>query len=194
MKLIVGLGNPGEKYKLNRHNVGFLVLEELRNKITKFQITNNKQISNLNFQLNKKLQAEIVKTDDLILAKPVTFMNRSGESVSSLATYYKLPTTNIYIIYDDLDIMLGEYKIVKGKGPREHKGLLSIYDSIGSKNFWHIRVGIENRKKMENGKWKMENRVSGEDYVLMNFTEEEMNIVQDVVEEIADRLLELIKE
>jgi peptidyl-tRNA hydrolase, PTH1 family len=184
MKLIVGLGNPGEKYKGTRHNIGFLTLDELKTKIINYHVSISNQNLNLNFQINKRLKSEVVKIDNIILAKPITFMNDSGLAVSSLTSYYKIHTDDIYIVHDDLDIRLGDYKFQKGKGPREHNGLLSIYEKLGTSDFWHVRIGVDNRKS--------HNRVPGEDYVLQKFSDGEMNLVNEVIDEATQELLGLI--
>jgi peptidyl-tRNA hydrolase, PTH1 family len=182
MKLIVGLGNPGEKYKNTRHNVGWRVLDTLALKIsnTKLQITNEAQ--NSKFKTEKKFNAEIIKINDLILAKPQTFMNSSGVAVKSLTTFYKLPTANIYIIHDDLDIPLGKYKIQFGKGPELHYGVKSIEEELGTKEFWRVRVGIDNRDP--------ENRIHGEIYTLQEFSEEEKIILGSIIQNIITEMVE----
>lgn len=193
MKLVVGLGNPGDKYRLNRHNAGFMVVDELAKRLSKidpqapaeWNYSKKADAMHLNFRINEE-QVELVK--------PQTFMNETGRSVAYAANKHKIVKENIYVVHDDLDIRLGEYKITKGKGPRDHKGLLDIYQKLGSKDLWHIRVGIENRGKMENGEWKMEKSIPGEDYVLMNFSEIEMVEVERVINEINDRLIELLLE
>lgn len=138
MKLMVGLGNPGEKYQNNRHNVGFWVVDSL-----------------------KKL-----KLAGVVLLKPQTFMNRSGIEVKKLVKKYPLDKNELYVIHDDLDIELGKYKISLAKGPKVHNGLQSIYQQLGTKDFWHVRVGIDNREATGYTS-------SGEDYVLQNFRPEE---------------------
>lgn len=191
MKLFVGLGNPGKKYEKTRHNVGWMVLEALASKITNFQLPISNQIPNSNFQFQKQYNADILKVGNIILAKPQTFMNDSGVAVSSLATFYKLPATNIYIIHDDLDIKLGDYKIQKGKGPKVHNGVNSVEEELGKKDFWRVRVGIENRGNSANitniandGK----GRISGEVYTLQDFEEEELETLDEVIEEVISKL------
>lgn len=180
MKLIVGLGNPGGEYKNTRHNTGFLVLEKLKTEITnsKSQITN--------FQTEKKHRAETFKLGSLILAKPTTFMNESGIAVSSLYKFYKISNSDLYVIHDDLDIKLGEYKIQLGKGPKIHNGLLSIYEKLGTNTFWHVRVGIENREM--NGTSK----ISGEAFVLQDFSETEKSLINDVIDKAVSEMLGLL--
>jgi len=185
MRLIVGLGNPGERYNGTRHNTGFLVVEKLKNEIpnSKFQITN--QIQNINFQLEDKFSAEIFRLGKLILAKPQTFMNESGEAVFKIAAFYKIKQNDLYVVHDDLDIKLGEYKIQKGVGPRLHYGIQSIENKIGSKDFWRVRIGVDNRGS--------ENRTDGEKYVLQRFTEEERVILNEVIKKVVDNLSNIIQ-
>lgn len=184
MKLIVGLGNPEKRYAKTRHNVGFMVLDSLASRIINDQSPNFKQILNSNFQFQKKLDSEVLKYDDLVLAKPQTMMNDSGKAVAKLATFYKLQTSDIYIAHDDLDIKLGEYKITKRKGPKEHKGLLGVYEKLGTKDFWHVRVGVDNRSA--------DNRIPGEDYVLQDFKKDEREVINKVVSEVSDKLMTIV--
>ncbi len=150
MKLIIGLGNPGEKYKNNRHNVGYIVIDSLTGKVK-----------------NTKL----FKSDK--------FMNDSGNSVKKLTDKYLSATKDLYVVHDDLDIRLGEYKIQFAKGPKVHNGLNDIYDKLGTNEFWHIRMGVDNREP--------DNRTPGEEYVLMDFTKEEQNILSKVIEQIVNQ-------
>ena len=156
MKLIVGLGNPGEKYRNNRHNVGHMVVDGLE---------------------KRKLPKNVV------VKKTGVFMNNSGSVIRRLINRYSLNINYLYVIHDDLDINLGEYKIQKGKGPKDHKGLNSIYDALGSKDFWHVRIGVDNRDPQD--------RIPGEDYVLQNFNQEELDKVNVVIEEICKKLVTL---
>lgn len=167
MKLIIGLGNPGEKYKNNRHNVGYIVIDVLE---------------------------KAGLSDGTVAKKTNVFMNNSGEAVKQLVTRYLVtgdskrktshePTSyeSLYIIHDDLDIPLGQYKIQKGKGPKLHYGIQSIDKTLGTGRYWRVRVGVDNRTP--------ENRVPGEKYVLEDFTKEEKKTLDDVVKKIIDKLL-----
>lgn len=184
MKLIVGLGNIGKRYENDRHNMGFVVIDALVSKISEPEFQNYKQRQNTKLKTRNKFDSKIFEFDGLILIKPQTMMNSSGKAVSQVANYYKIEGDQIYVIYDDLDIRLGEYKIQKGKGPKDHKGLLSIYEELGREDFWHIRIGIDNRD--------LNNRVPGEDYVLMIFSDEELRVIQNVMEKVISELLSLI--
>ncbi len=115
MNLIVGLGNPGKKYKNTRHNIGFKIIEALKKEVSK---------------------------DKVILLKPQTFMNNSGKPVKKLINKYKIPISNLIVIHDDIDISFGNIKISYGASSAGHKGVQSIIDELNSKDFTRIRVGI----------------------------------------------------
>ena len=145
MKLIVGLGNPGKKYEGTRHNLGFRVIDEL--------------------------EKESVK--NAVLFKPDTFMNNSGKAVKEKAGYHKLKPEDIWIIHDDIDLPLVEFKISKGQCSAVHKGVQSIIDELGTKDFNRIRLGI----CPESGKPD-----NVEDFVLQKFTKEEEKIVKEIID------------
>lgn len=148
MKLIIGLGNPGKRYSRTRHNVGFMILDELKEALIK-----DCQIND--WELSKKFNAEIcgctLNNEKIILARPMTFMNASGQAVQLLAHYYKITPRDILVIHDDKDIKLGEIKIQSDRGDAGHNGIKSIIEHIGSKDFTRVRVGIasENENKMK---------------------------------------------
>lgn len=179
MKLVVGLGNPGKVYEGTRHNVGFVVVDSLSQ--------GKKWIE------DKKRKHKFVEKGDLVLVKPLTFMNASGSSVKSILGKYKdIKTKDIFIIHDDLDLEIGKYKIQKGRGPRDHGGLNSIYKHLGTKDFWHIRVGVDGRGKKKTIKIAnfsfdfKPKRIPGEKYVLGKFTEEEKGIIERVSKEVIE--------
>jgi PTH1 family peptidyl-tRNA hydrolase len=209
MKLIIGLGNPGDKYKNNRHNIGFMFVDyivnelvSLRvNELNKYQILNiknQKYISNIkNFEYEKKLQSDIFKVningESIILAKPQTFMNKSGLAVKKLISNYKLQISNLYVVHDDLDIPLGKFKIQKGVGPKLHNGVESIEKELGTKDFWRVRMGIDNRQQRLT-KYLCDDRlidnkqtgwVDGETYVLQDFTKEEKEMIGKVFKKVS---------
>jgi PTH1 family peptidyl-tRNA hydrolase len=154
MKLIVGLGNPGEEYKNTRHNIGFLVLDELQ-------------------------KTKLPK--DLVLRKSDVFMNNSGSFVKKLTDKYKLDLSGLYIIHDDLDIKLGEHKIQFGRGPKDHNGLKSVDESLRTDQYWHVRIGVDNRPE--------DGRPMGEEYVLQNFTPEEREVLDKTIKEVCHKLI-----
>jgi len=147
MIAIVGLGNVGEKFNKTRHNAGFIFLDELK-----------KELNFDEFKFEKKFNALISKDSDLILVKPQTMMNLSGESVSEIVNFYKIDNYDLIIVHDDLDVFWGEYKLQFAKGPKVHNGILSIEEKLKT-DFWRVRIGVDNRGG--------ERLVSGEDYVLL---------------------------
>ncbi len=177
MFCIIGLGNPGEKYKNNRHNVGFQFIDYLI-----------ESLKNPNFKIQNAFLSRIYHLGSrILLVQPQTFMNRSGEAVKKIIRNWKLEIGNLVVIHDDLDIPLGKFKIQKGKGPQLHNGLESIEQHLKTKDFWRVRVGIDNRKKndekiyhLSNGRGKddLANKwINGETYVLEDFTEDEKKLL-----------------
>lgn len=162
MKLIVGLGNPGIKYKKTRHNLGFRVIDELAEK---FQSAFNAEI------YEKK-----IKNQKIILAKPQTFMNNSGTSVKSIFDYYKIPIEDILVVHDDIDLPLGEIKVQQGRGAAGHKGVQSIIDSLGSKDFIRMRIGIRPAQA---------EAIDTEKFVLQKFTPEEEKVIEQKIKQAA---------
>lgn len=144
MKLIVGLGNPGKRYEKTRHNAGFLLLDMLATHYSFSQ-----------WSLSKKFNAEIaegmIAEQKIILAKPMTFMNNSGQSVGLISQFYKLTAIDVLVIHDDKDIVIGKTKIQTDRGHAGHNGIKSIIDNLGTKDFTRIRVGIaaEETKRMK---------------------------------------------
>jgi len=203
MKVIIGLGNPGEKYKNTRHNVGFMVVNALAEQ------------QSLTWQYNKKFNAEIAQikdvgrpighptSKDIILVKPQTFVNNSGQAVQKILSYYKLlPKTlglitaknsdllNILtVIHDDLDIELGKYKIALDSRSAGHKGVDSIINYLKTKNFQRIRIGIRTgmTDKMPADQPRQE-RVEASKFVLQKFSEEEINIINNLIPQIINEL------
>lgn len=135
MKLVVGLGNPGEKYTKVRHNLGFKAIEDYVKKVYRLQFT-----------VDSKFKSEIVKIDDFIFAKPQTFMNNSGMAVRQLADYFKIAPEDIIVVYDELDLPLGKIKVRMGGAAAGHHGVESIIESLGTDKFIRVRMGIGNLK------------------------------------------------
>jgi len=159
MKLIVGLGNPGHQYQNTRHNIGFLTVDHLQ------------QIFKLpKFKNDKKLSAEITKNKNLILAKPQTFMNLSGQAVSKIKNYYKIKLTNIMVIHDEIDLPIGKIRLSKNSNAAGNKGIASIIQALKSKNFLRLRIGIANQNK---------SRIPTDKFVLTPFTKDDINIFKE---------------
>ncbi len=180
MKLIIGLGNPGKKYQKTRHNVGFNILENLQKELKIYGIND--------WQLNKKFNAETcgttIKGEKIILVKPMTFMNSSGQAVQLLAHFYKVVPRDIIIVHDDKDLMLGTIKTQEDRGHAGHNGIKSIIEHIKSKDFTRIRVGIasENEKKMSNTA----------KFVLGRFSIFEKNKLQQTIKEAIEEIKKII--
>lgn len=163
--LIIGLGNPGRKYKNTRHNVGFQVVDKFREK------------SNFpEFKLSKKFGAliseDISGSEKIILTKPQTFMNQSGKAIKKLTSFYKTTRPGLVVIHDDIDLPLGKIRIVKNRGSAGHKGVESIIREMGTKNFVRFRVGIQPKR----GKPK-----EPEKFVLREFNKEETGVIKKIV-------------
>jgi peptidyl-tRNA hydrolase, PTH1 family len=190
MKLIVGLGNPGKKYETTRHNTGFMAVDAIASKL---QITNYK----LQINFNSEISEGTIGDEKIILAKPQTFMNESGKAVKAVASYYKIPAENIIVIHDDLDIPIGEYKIVQDRGSAGHKGVQSIIDALETKDFIRIRIGIGIENKPLDSSTAGESlgasKIPTEAFVLKNFTKEKKEIIDEVIEKIAKEIEILIK-
>ncbi|MAF20627.1 MAG: aminoacyl-tRNA hydrolase [Parcubacteria group bacterium] len=180
MKLIVGLGNPGTKYQKTRHNLGFLIIDEIA---VNFQFS-------INFQsiFNAKISKKIIKNQKIILAKPQTLMNNSGQAVQKMVKYYKIPIEDIIIIHDEIDLLLGEIKIQKGRGAAGHNGVQSIIDQLGAKDFVRMRIGI---KPIDGPKERI---INTEKFVLKNFTSEEKDIIEQIIEKAAQIIITALNE
>ncbi len=134
MWLIVGLGNPGNTYARNRHNIGFMAVDVIRDLHSSFGSVKNKFTS--------ELVDGTIAGEKIVLMKPLTFMNLSGQSVGEAARFYKIPPENIVVIHDDLDLGLFKTRIKKGGGHGGHNGLKSIDAHLANKEYWRIRIGI----------------------------------------------------
>ncbi|OCL25752.1 aminoacyl-tRNA hydrolase [Orenia metallireducens] len=168
MKLVVGLGNPGFKYEATRHNVGFMVIDYLAKEC-------KEEVS------SKEKKALVAKTriggEKVILAKPQTFMNNSGEAVRTLADYYNIQAEDILIIYDDLDLEVGQIRLKPKGGHGGHNGIRSIINHLGTKEFNRLRVGI--------GRPLYGTVV---DYVLGKFSKEEEDTIKEAIKESASAI------
>ena len=165
MKLIVGLGNSGKKYEKTRHNVGFMVLDKL--------------IGKDKFVFDKKFNAEIHKTKDVIYIKPQTFMNLSGQAVKKVATFFKIKPQDITVISDDIYLDSGDMRLREKGSSGGHKGLQSIIDELGANDFKRIRIGINMPPE----------KMNSEDYVLQNFSKEEFATIKNVIEKISKEII-----
>lgn len=172
MILIVGLGNPGLKFRKTRHNIGFMALDALQ-----------KENNFPKFKLDKKSKAEITKgvinNQEILLAKPQTYMNTSGFAVKTLTINYKLLTNNLLVIHDDFDLPFGEVKIVENSGSGGHHGVESIIQALGTKNFKRLKIGI--RPNYE--------QIKAENFVLKKFSKDEQSRLAEITKNAINQLL-----
>jgi PTH1 family peptidyl-tRNA hydrolase len=184
MKLIIGLGNPGEEFENTRHCVGFVAVDEIA----------KKEGSKLPFE--KKFNAEVAKSrfndKPVILVKPHTFVNKSGEAVRKLKAFYKIKTGDIVVIHDDLDIEFGSFKISFAKHSGGHRGVQSVIDHLKTDKFWRLRIGTANRKlktARRQNTLKAKKEAVG-DFVLSHFTPAEQAELKKVIKKALERLSE----
>ena len=183
MKLIVGLGNPGRGYANNRHNVGSVCLNHFA------------RTQGIRFD-KKQCKARIgtgeVADNEVVLAKPQTYMNRSGQSVSLLVKKFNVSLDNLLVIHDDLDLPLGKIRIRQGGSAGGHKGVGSIITELGSQNFTRIRVGIGRPVKNEDFTEFSEDEIIN--YVLGDFTPDEKQAITQVIPRVSEAILCLLTE
>jgi PTH1 family peptidyl-tRNA hydrolase len=180
MKLVIGLGNPGPKYELTRHNVGFLAIDRLADKL-KAQGPNQKFIADF---FTAKVDGE-----PIALLKPQTFMNLSGRSVAGAASFYKVNPEEIIVIHDELDLAPLALRLKTGGGPGGHNGLKSIDECLGAgKSGYHrVRIGIGQRL-LPTGK-----RVPAEQHVLEPFSDEELKALDPVLEDVSNAVTLILR-
>ena len=152
MKLIVGLGNPTQKYKFNRHNVGFLAIDYL--------------VKEYNASFVKDFKGELFKSNDYLFLKPSTYMNLSGESVVLVKNFYKIENEDIIVIHDDIDLKLGALKFKRGGSSGGHNGLKSIDKHIGN-DYYRVRIGVGRPERKEDVV----------NYVLSDFSKNELECI-----------------
>jgi peptidyl-tRNA hydrolase, PTH1 family len=176
--ILAGLGNPGEQYALTRHNIGFLFVDYVATKL---------EVDATDWRFLKKHQAEVVTLPDrsLILAKPQTFMNLSGESLSSLCRFYETEAARVFVAYDDIDLPFGTVRFRDSGSSGGHKGMQSVIDHLGdgSTEIPRVRFGINHEKR----------EIPTDAFVLQRFSQEELTALPEIFaqafEEMSDRLL-----
>jgi PTH1 family peptidyl-tRNA hydrolase len=157
MYLIVGLGNPGEQYQQTRHNAGFMAVDLLAPDSAAWET---------------KYHSQFLKLDDVILAKPQTFMNNSGDAVREILKYY--PDATLVVAHDELDLDLGSLRIQKNVSDAGHNGVKSIIEQTGTQDFIRVRIGINN--PLTRG------QLPGDAFVLQTFADSEMPILKEILE------------
>jgi len=183
MKLIVGLGNPGRAYAHNRHNVGFICLNHFAKKHSiKFDKKRGKARIGIGEVANNKI----------VIAKPQTYMNLSGQSVSQLVKKFDINLNDLVIIYDDLDLPPGKIRIRQGGSSGGHKGIDSIISSLGSQDFSRLRIGIGRPTTTEGSDQISEADIIA--YVLSDFTPEEKQAITQVIPRVSEAIYCLLTE
>jgi PTH1 family peptidyl-tRNA hydrolase len=172
--VLVGLGNPGKDYEESRHNIGFMVLDQFLKKITSVQ----KSV----WINERKFNSEIAKVDNLIMVKPLSFMNESGKAVAKILKFYKIPAFGLYVVHDDLDLPLGKLKISVDRGSAGHKGVSSIMNEIGSQNFVRIRVGIGKSQKTPVERFVLSPFLSSEKGKLKTAVNKTVEVIEMILE------------
>lgn len=170
MKVVVGLGNPGEKFRNARHNIGFLIVDRL------FERLSEEFLGEV-WHRDGKLDAEVASLDKsglkVLFVKPQLSMNISGEVVKRIMVRGSLSLDDLLVVHDDLDLTFGEFRLQFDHGSAGHKGVQSIFDRLGSKSFWRLRVGIG----------RPEADVLVEEYVLRSFKSEELTALQGFIDD-----------
>ena len=183
MKLIVGLGNPGFLYARNRHNVGFVCVGHLaRTQGIYFDKKQGQARTGIGTIAGKRV----------VLARPQTFMNASGESVSALARKLNVTPSDIIVIHDDLDLPVGKIRLRLGGGSGGHKGIDSVIARLGSRDFYRVRVGVGRPEIIDGSTADKENAVIG--YVLNDFTPEEKRTIEAALPAVGDAIVCLLAE
>ncbi len=171
--LIAGLGNPGRKYRHNRHNIGFMVVDALAERLGE---------SFTKMQLDALITKGRYQSRRVIIAKPQAYMNNSGRVISSLVNFYKIPLENLMVVYDDVDLPFDTLRLRTGGGSAGQKGMKSTIAQLGTQNFPRLRIGID----------RPPGRMSVSAYVLQDFADAEVEILSFVLDEAVQAILRYI--
>lgn len=174
MKLIIGLGNPGQKYEKNRHNIGFMAIDELKSNMLGFSEWSEDKAADAMVS-NGETEGE-----KILLVKPQTFMNLSGQTVQKIAHFYKIQAPDIWVIHDDFDLPLGVLRVSRGASAAGHNGIQSIIEMLGTKDFVRLRLGIH---PLGRSFFSVifKRKIALEKFVLENFSKDEFKILDDVI-------------
>ena len=177
MFLIIGLGNPEKKYANTRHNIGFMAVDFLA-----------EEFNWPKFKLQNKFKAEITlgkyNNQQIILAKPQTYMNNSGQAVQLLKNYFKIQLENLIIIHDEIDLPLEKIRIKNGGSSAGHNGIKSVMEYLASDKFWRIRIGVSNKQR---------DKMPADKFVLSNFSWwEKRKIKREMLPQVKTYCLNLI--
>ena len=185
MKLIVGLGNPGEKYLLTPHNIGWMVMDAFIHHLSIQWNSKNKFSSQIAFLNQKKI----------LLAKPTTYMNLSGVAVQSIINYYRISLNDLLVIHDDTDLPFLSLRFQKNRGPAGHNGLRSINRELGSQNYNRLRIGMREEEKNQTETVNTSHKPKGNQrQVLKPFTKTEQESLPDFLHKAIEAILYFTKE
>ena len=193
IKLIIGIGNPDEQYQNTRHNVGFMFLDYLAQKLKASDFSTGGGPSS-GWELEKKLNSLVSKTKlektPAILVKPQTYVNKTGSAAAKLKNFYKVKPEDIIVIQDDLDIPFGNTKLSFAKNSGGHKGIESIMKAIKTKNFYRLRIGLGIKTLQKARQQSDKNRDEFvRNYVLSKFSKSESEKLKEIFKETYDKLL-----
>ena len=175
LRLVVGLGNPGNKYEDTRHNAGFLVADKIAED---FNLSFNKT------KFDTIFGRGFIEDVDVVLAKPMAFMNRSGPSLQKLAHYFRIPGEDMLVIHDDIDLAFGRLKIKEKGGHGGHNGIRSIMDAFGGGDFARLRIGVGRSEAGENVT----------DHVLGRFSDDKSEMVARIIAVARDAVVTVLGE
>jgi len=171
--LIIGLGNPGREYKDTRHNIGFMLIDHIAVRL---------DARGMKLQSKAIVISAHYEERKIILAKPQTYMNLSGQSVQGLLHFYKIPIENLIVAHDDLDLPFGTIRIRPSGGPGGQRGMADAIEKLGTKDFPRLRMGIG----------RPPGRMAAKDYVLQNFSKDDFMVIPDILNKSADAALTFV--
>lgn len=190
MRLIVGLGNPGEKYEKTRHNLGFMIAEHF--------LKDFESAKNTSWENSSKFKSDIAQInwqskhgtlEKLILVKPKTYMNNSGLAVKILADFYRISPDYIWVIHDDIDLPLGAMKIRFGGASAGHHGVESMMEHLGTDKFWRFRMGVGEKRELNDSRMK-----NVDDFVLGTFSAAEKGKLKDLIKRGANAIEDALED
>lgn len=196
MKLIIGLGNPGEIHEKTRHNLGFMAVERF--------LKDFKPVNATTWENSEKFKSDIAQIEwepkhgsmeKVILAKPRTYMNNSGLAVSLLTTYYKIQATDVWVLHDEIDLPVGSIRIRMGGSSAGHKGVESIIEKVGTEKFWRFRLGIGHPKnssklKVQSSKFTPKHV---DEFVLEPFASDEHGSIKHLIKHTSQAISEALE-
>lgn len=178
IKLIVGLGNPGNEYADTYHNVGIQFL-----KFSLIQLIGNSEM-----QLVSGRHFKYTKINDIILAEPISYMNDSGKAVKEILHYFKILPEEMILAHDEVDIDLGEVKLTKGQGTAGHKGVASTINELKTSDFWRLRIGIKKESSLR-AALGMKAKIKAGNYVLKKISKHDQNLIDKAFEKAIKEIL-----